>query len=216
MSRTRSLIAALAVCAVTVAGAAGCSTRDAPETDAVSPSPVGDLLEDRDADGRPYREVGEQGAPEVRVEVTPDPDGGWGVRLTLRNFRFSPQGAPKRAEAGRGLAHLYVDERLVARLRTAEHHLSARMLPRGTHQVTARLYADDGSVWAVDGEPVESTADVTVSEPAPGPAGAPAGGNGTPAEGGGGTGTPPAEGGGTGAPAARGGPGSPAGGEQAS
>ncbi|MCT7353360.1 hypothetical protein N4P33_14410 [Streptomyces sp. 15-116A] len=165
MSRTRRLITALAVCVVALAGTAGCASRDAQERDAASPSPVGELLDDRDPDGRPYREVDEEDAPEVRVEVTPDTDGGWDVRLTLRDFRLSPQGAPKRAEAGRGIAHLYVDDRLVARLRTPEYHLSARMLPRGTHHVTARLYADDGSVWAVDGEPVESTADVTVSKP---------------------------------------------------
>lgn len=188
MSRTRTLITALAVCAVALAGTAGCASRDAQEGDAVSPSPVGKLLDDRDPDGRPYREVDEEDAPEVRVEVTPDTDGGWDVRLTLRDFRFSPPGAPKRAEAGRGLAHLYVDGRLVARLRTPGHHLTARMLPRGTHHVTARLYADDGSVWAVDGEPVESTADVTVSEPAPASTpdtdtdtgAGPAGGSGTP------------------------------------
>ncbi|MEV8596686.1 hypothetical protein [Streptomyces sp. NPDC052012] len=168
MSWTRSLITALAVCVVTLAGTAGCASRDAQEREAASPSPVGELLDDRDADGRPYREVDEEDAPEVRVEVTPDTDGGWDVRLTLRDFRFSPRGAAQRAEAGRGVAHLYVDDRLVARLRTPEYHLSARMLPRGTHHVTARLYADDGSVWAVDGEPVESTADVTVSDPGPG------------------------------------------------
>src|SRR5690606_22872864 len=50
-------------------------------------------------------------------------------------------------------------------LRTPGHRLAPDAVPRGTHRVTARLYADDGSVWAVDGEPVESTADVTVAEP---------------------------------------------------
>ena len=33
----------------------------------------------------------------------------------------------------------------------------------GTHTVTARLHADDGTVWVVDGEPVESAADITAS-----------------------------------------------------
>ncbi|CAM5688898.1 Secreted protein OS=Streptomyces griseomycini OX=66895 GN=FHS37_004887 PE=4 SV=1 [Streptomyces griseomycini] len=89
------------------------------------------------------------------------------MRLTVRNFRFSPEGTGRRAAAGRGLAHLYVNGRLVAALRTPEYRLSAHFVPRGTHQVTARLYADDGSVWAVDGEPVESTADITVSEQDP-------------------------------------------------
>ncbi|CAL9410418.1 hypothetical protein [Streptomyces griseomycini] len=167
MSWTRRLSTALAVCVVLLAGSAGCGSRDAQGRDGGSPSPVGELLDERDEEGRPYREVGGEGAPEVGVEVTPDTDGDWDVRLTVRNFRFSPEGTGRRAAAGRGLAHLYVNGRLVAALRTPEYRLSAHFVPRGTHQVTARLYADDGSVWAVDGEPVESTADITVSEQDP-------------------------------------------------
>src|SRR5690606_40819865 len=53
----------------------------------------------------------------------------------------------------------------VTGVQTCALPISPDSVPRGTHRVTARLYADDGSVWAVDGEPVESTADVTVSEP---------------------------------------------------
>ncbi|QDI71947.1 hypothetical protein CD934_27115 [Streptomyces calvus] len=169
MSWTRSLIAVLAVCVVLPAGTAGCGPSDTRERDGSAPSPVGRLLDQRDAEGRPYREVDGPEAPEVGVEVVPDTDGGWDVRLRVRNFRFSPDGTGRRAVAGRGLAHLEVNGRRVARLRTPEYHLPGSLVPRGTHQVTARLYADDGSVWAVDGRPVESTADVTVSEQPPSP-----------------------------------------------
>jgi hypothetical protein len=48
-------------------------------------------------------------------------------------------------------------------LRTAEYHLAGELVPRGTHHVTARLYADDRTAWAVHGKPVESTADITAS-----------------------------------------------------
>lgn len=164
MGWKRRLIIALAACAVLLAGSAGCGSRDARGQDGASSPPTGRLLDERDQESRPYREVGGEDAPGVGIEVTPDTDGGWDVRLTVRNFRFSPEGTGGRVAAGRGLARLYVDDRLVAVLRTPEHRLSARSLPRGTHRVTARLHADDGSVWAVDGEPVESTADVTVSE----------------------------------------------------
>ncbi|MEF9902846.1 hypothetical protein [Streptomyces sp. P9-A2] len=166
---TGRLITALAVCGVLLAGSAGCGSRAGQEEEqgAGSPSPVGELLEERDDEGRPYREVDEEGAPEVGVEVTPDTGGGWDVRLRIRNFRFSPDGTAGRAVPGRGLAHLYVNDRLVALLRAPGHHLSAHTVPRGTHQVTVRLYADDDSVWAVGGKPVESTADITVSEPSP-------------------------------------------------
>ncbi|MFF3502806.1 hypothetical protein [Streptomyces sp. NPDC003247] len=185
MSWTRGSLSALAVCVLLVTGSAGCGSGDAVEgggaagTAAVSPEPVGEVLEDTDGDGRHYREVGEKDAPDVRVEVEPDARGGWDVRLEVRNFRFSPAGTAARAAAGRGIARLFVDDRAVADLRGPSHDIPAGYLPHGTHQVTARLYADDGTVWAVDGEPVESTADVTASEPdgasagpTPGPTGA--------------------------------------------
>ncbi|MEU0195392.1 hypothetical protein ABZ250_37140 [Streptomyces afghaniensis] len=167
MSWTRGYSALLAVCVLLLTGSAGCGSGDARESGA-SPSPVGRLLGDRDQEGRPYREVARQGAPDVGIEVQPGPAGGWDVRLTVRNFRFSPAGTAARAVAGRGLARLYVDGRLVARLRVPEYRLADDLVPRGTHQVTARLHADDGTVWAVDGTPVQSTADITASEPGPG------------------------------------------------
>jgi hypothetical protein len=66
--------------------------------------------------------------------------------------------------AGQGFAYLFVDHHLVTRLRGPSYRLPAELVPRGTHHVTARLYADDGTVWAVDGKAVESTADITASE----------------------------------------------------
>ncbi|MGW3955031.1 hypothetical protein ACWEKM_29775 [Streptomyces sp. NPDC004752] len=95
--------------------------------------------------------------------MTPDAADGWDVRLTVRDFRFPPDGTRERARVGRGLARLFVDGEPVARLRVPRHYLAAPLLAQGTHQVTARLYADDGTVWAVHGKPVESTADVTAS-----------------------------------------------------
>lgn len=157
----------LAVGVLVTAGPAGCGSGGDDGERKGSPAPVGRLLDDRDQQGRAYREVEPEGAPDVGVEVQPDAAGAWAVRLTVRNFRFSPAGTAPRAAAGRGLAHLYVDGRPVARLRAPEYRLAADLVPRGTHHVTARLHADDGTVWAVDGEPVESTADITASRPEP-------------------------------------------------
>jgi hypothetical protein len=164
MSWTRGLLAALAVCAL-LGGPAGCGSGDVHEgKDGVSASPVGELLDETDEAGRRYRQIDEEGAPEVAIEVQPDSDHGWDVRLTVQHFRFSPAGTPSAAVAGRGIAILYLDGRSVVTLRTAEYHLPGDLVPRGTHQVTARLYADDYTVWAVDDEPVESTADITASQ----------------------------------------------------
>ncbi|KOU57868.1 hypothetical protein ADK57_37410 [Streptomyces sp. MMG1533] len=164
MAWTRALLAALAVCVLLLTGSAGCGTGGADEqkNGGDAPSPVGEVLNDTDGEGRHYREVDDKEAPDVGIEVQPDTDDSWRVRLALQDFRFSPAGA-KEAVAGRGIVRLFVDGHLVARLRTPEYRLSARYVPHGTHHVTARLYADDGTVWAVDGEPVESTADITAS-----------------------------------------------------
>ncbi|MFE7230716.1 hypothetical protein ACWCRF_02445 [Streptomyces sp. NPDC002405] len=165
-SWTRGSLAALAVCALLFAGPAGCGPEGAHgPVDGKRAEPVGKLLDHTDEEGRRYREVDRRTAPEVRVEVRPDTDGDWDVRLSVRRFRFSPDGTAARATAGRGLAQLLVDGRLVVRLRAPEYRLSGRFVPHGTHHVTVRLYADDGTVWAVAGRPVQSTADITAAPP---------------------------------------------------
>jgi hypothetical protein len=165
MSWTRGLLAALAVCAL-VGGSVSCGTGDAHGRGGeVSASPVGTVLDDTDEKGRHYREIDEGGAPRVGIEVQPAADEGWDVRLTLRNFRFSPAGTRAVAVPGRGSAVLFLDGRALTRLRAFTYHLSGDLIPRGTHHLTARLYADDRTVWAVDGEPVECTADITASGP---------------------------------------------------
>lgn len=167
MSWTRGLCAALAVCVLLLTGSAGCGSGAAHRgRTGESASPVGKVLDDTDGEGRHYREVQKKGAPEVGVEVQPDTGDTWDVRLTVRNFRFSPRNAKPRAVAGRGVAYVFVDDRLVSRLRGLDCRLPARLVPRGTHHVTARLYADDGTVWAVRGRPIESTADITASRAA--------------------------------------------------
>ncbi|MET7456989.1 hypothetical protein ABZT03_34920 [Streptomyces sp. NPDC005574] len=171
MSWTRGPLAALTVCVLVLTGSVSCGSGDArehPGESAGTPTvAVGRLLEKTDREGRHYREVDGKDAPAVGIEVAPDAGAGWDVRLTLHHFRFSATGAAAVPVAGRGHALLLVDGRAVASLRTTHHHLAPRYVPHGTHHVTARLYADDDTVWSVGGEPVESTADVTASGAAP-------------------------------------------------
>lgn len=153
-------------------GAASCATGHA-RGGTLSPSPVGKVLDDTDGTGRHLREVDKRDAPQVGVEVTPDSGGGWDVRLAFHRFRCSAPHAGSTAVPGRGLVYLFVDGRRITGLRSHEYHLPEGLVPHGTHHVTARLYADDGTVWAVHGKPVQSTADITVSgaeAATPGPA----------------------------------------------
>ncbi|MFF1720080.1 hypothetical protein [Streptomyces sviceus] len=168
MSWTRGLLALLAVCVLLVTGSVSCGADGAQKNkDGQSVSPVGKVLDDTDHEGRHYREVDKDHAPDVGIVVQPDTDDSWSVRLTVENFTFSPAATKAKAVSGRGVAVLFVDDRPVTTLRAPSCHLAAAYVPQGTHKVTARLYADDGTVWAVDGAPVESTADVTASEPQP-------------------------------------------------
>lgn len=170
-----------------LAGTLGCSgaagATGTPSSGATGPAAAGRLIDARDADGRQYREVPERQAPEADLVVSPDPRSGWDLHLTLHRFRLTPaqQGA-RTAVAGRGRVELSLDGRRLAVLHAPRYHLPAHLLSRGTHQLTARLYADDGTVWAVHGEPVESTAALTASEPTAGTSGGPSRGpSGSPA-----------------------------------
>ncbi|MFI0240758.1 hypothetical protein [Streptomyces sp. NPDC016845] len=161
----RAAVAALA-CAVLTGPAAGCGG------DGGGPRTAGEILTGRtDGEGRPYRQVPEEDAPEIGVVVQPDGarPGGWDVRIRVRHFRLSPEGTPADAVRGRGYARLFLDSHPLARLRTTTYRLPPTRLARGTHHLTARLYADDHTVWAVDGEPVEATADLTASDAEPFP-----------------------------------------------
>ncbi|MEU6810762.1 hypothetical protein ABZ920_17605 [Streptomyces sp. NPDC046831] len=164
-SWNRALGTSLAVC-VLLSGPAACGP-EGKEVRGGAPAPsAGRLLDSTDGSGRRYREVDARDAPRLAIEVQPDTAGGWDVRLTVHRFRFSPPGTAPRAVAGRGHALLLVDGHPAARLHGPRYHLSARLAHRGTHHVTARLHADDGTVWAVSGRPVEETADITLSQAA--------------------------------------------------
>ncbi|MFE6892952.1 hypothetical protein [Streptomyces sp. NPDC057694] len=154
----RALAATLLACAL-LTGLAGCGD------DGGGPRQVGKVLETTDDDGHRFRQLPTEGAPEVGLIVQPDPrpDGGWDIKIRVRNFRFSSEDAAARAVHGRGYAQLYLDGARLSRLRAVDYRLPGTRVSRGTHKVTARLYADDGTVWAVEGKPVEATADLTAS-----------------------------------------------------
>ncbi|MEU6949667.1 hypothetical protein ABZ957_31220 [Streptomyces sp. NPDC046316] len=155
-ARRRSAALAGVVLAVALA-AAGCggraTTHHKPGTshqEATAGS--GTLLAAKDEGGHRLREVPAEGAPAVRVETRPDSEGGWNIHFAVERFRFTPESVGGAAIPGRGYARLLVDGKETGRVYGPWHHV-----PPGARTLTVRLHADDHTVWAVAGRPVEAT-----------------------------------------------------------
>ncbi|MFC8586660.1 hypothetical protein ACFUGD_19260 [Streptomyces sp. NPDC057217] len=112
----------------------------------------GTLLPARDEAGHRLRELPAAEAPAVRAEVRPDSEGGWNVHLTVERFLFTPESTGGAAVPGRGHARLLVDGRETGRLYGPWGYV-----PPGARTLTVRLHADDHTVWAADGAPVQAT-----------------------------------------------------------
>ncbi|MER5963155.1 hypothetical protein [Streptomyces sp. NPDC002057] len=112
----------------------------------------GVLLPARDEGGHRLRELPAADAPTVRAEARPDSEGGWNVHLTVERFRFTPDSTGGAALPGRGHARLLVDGRETTRLYGPWGYV-----PAGARTLTVRLHADDHTVWAVAGTPVQTT-----------------------------------------------------------
>lgn len=113
------------------------------------------------------REVPAEGAPEVILTVEPDSMDGWNITLETANFRFTPEATGEAPEQGTGHAHLYVDERKVARLYGPHFHLPA--LSEGTHEISVTLAANDHAYYRVDGERIGARQTITQTVQAPMP-----------------------------------------------
>ncbi|MFB7517045.1 hypothetical protein [Streptomyces sp. NPDC056144] len=112
----------------------------------------GTLLDARDETGHRLRELPAATAPTVRVESRPDTEGGWNVHLTVERFRFTPDSTGGAALPGRGHARLLADGKEISRL-----YGTWGYVPPGVRTLTVRLHADDHTVWAVAGAPVQAT-----------------------------------------------------------
>ncbi|MFD3660547.1 hypothetical protein ACFWVF_08075 [Streptomyces sp. NPDC058659] len=130
----------------------------------------GTLLPARDEAGHRLREVPAATAPTVRIETRPDTEGGWNVHLTVERFRFTPDSTGGAALPGRGHARLLADGKETARLYGAWGYV-----PPGIRTLTVRLHADDHTVWAVAGAPVQATVRLDGAAPSTPPSPRPSG-----------------------------------------
>ncbi|MEW2488111.1 hypothetical protein [Streptomyces sp. NPDC048411] len=133
---------------------------------------VGRLLTADDGSGHRLRQVEAEGAPAVTVAVRPDSEDGWNVHLSVRNFRFSPDSVGGAALLGRGHARLFLDGHPLARLYGLWYHLPDSLVREagGGRTLTARLYADDHTAWAVHSTPIQATTPLTTTPSADTPA----------------------------------------------
>ncbi|OKI31917.1 hypothetical protein A6A29_23680 [Streptomyces sp. TSRI0281] len=156
---------ALLAAAVLVLGASGCggraTTHHKPGTGHEQASgAVGRLLATEDGSGHRLRQVDADRAPEVALSVRPDSEDGWNVHVSVRNFRFTPDSVGGAALAGRGHVRLFLDGRPLARLYGPWYHLPSTLARSTTGEgrsLTARLYADDHTAWAVAAKPIQTT-----------------------------------------------------------
>ncbi|MEU8527222.1 MULTISPECIES: hypothetical protein [Streptomyces] len=163
--RTRGAAAvSLALVALLAAGCGGRpTTHHKPGTShEEATGTTGTLLTAQDGTGHRLREVPAARAPAVRAEARPDSEGGWNLRLDVTRFRFTPESAGGGAVPGRGHAHLLVDGKEIARL-----YGPWAYVPPGARSVTVRLHADDHTVWAVAGRPVEAVVPLGPGAPSP-------------------------------------------------
>ncbi|WP_328628432.1 cupredoxin domain-containing protein [Streptomyces sp. NBC_00353] len=178
-ARTASLrlTVALLTAGALVGGASACggraTTHHRPGTSHEQASgSVGRLLAADDGSGHRLRQVEAEGAPAVTVAVRPDSEDGWNVHLSVRNFRFTPDSVGGAALPGRGHALLLLDGHPLARLYGPWYHLPGSLVrgAGGGRTLTARLYADDHTAWAVHSTPIQATTPLTTAPPVGTPA----------------------------------------------
>lgn len=97
--------------------------------------------------------------PSVNLVAHKDSVGGWNLNITTQNFRFAPQNAGNENVPGEGHAHLFVDDIKVARVYGNWFHLGA--LPEGEHTIEVTLNTNDHANYAVNGETIAASVEVT-------------------------------------------------------
>lgn len=94
-------------------------------------------------------------APTLDFDLLKDTAGGWNLHIKTTHFAFSPETVNAPNEAGRGHAHIYVDDKKLARVYGAWFHIAA--LPAVPYKLRVTLNANDHSTIAVEGVPLSVT-----------------------------------------------------------
>lgn len=103
-----------------------------------------------------------QPVPIAFLDVVPDPVSGWNVRVQTENWAFAPEQINSTSLTTEGHAHLYLDGKKLTRLYSEWFYISS--LPSGEHTLTVGLNTNKHEVLMHNGEPIETSVQVTVPE----------------------------------------------------
>lgn len=98
--------------------------------------------------------------PTLKLDVKPDPTGGWNVHIATEHFIFTPENTNQDPRAGEGHAHIFVDNYKFARVYAPWYHL--KTLTPGKHHIRVTLNANDHSNWSHKGKEISTT--VTIEQ----------------------------------------------------
>ena len=98
--------------------------------------------------------------PTLHTEIYADPVGGWNLNVKTSNFTFDAAAAGRDNVEGNGHAHVYVNGMKLGRIYGDWHHIAS--LPKGQHEISVSLYANDHRGLALGGAKITSTTKVTV------------------------------------------------------
>ncbi len=93
-------------------------------------------------------------APTLEVIMHPDDVSGWNLEIVTTNFTFAPKSVNLEHIAGEGHAHVYVNDKRIARLYSPWMHIGT--LPAGDTVISVSLNANDHRPISVDGTPLNA------------------------------------------------------------
>ncbi len=97
--------------------------------------------------------------PDLEISVVRDPHGGWNLTVKPINFKFAPEHVNGKHQHGEGHAHLYVNQKKIARLYGTDFHIPA--LRSGNNVVRVSLSTNDHQTYALGDKPIERVVSIT-------------------------------------------------------
>ncbi|MDN4594064.1 ZIP family metal transporter [Polycladomyces subterraneus] len=94
--------------------------------------------------------------PTVHLQVYKDSESGWNLHVQTAHFRFAPEFVNGPNRIGEGHAHLFVDDKKVARLYGPWYHMDS--LGPGKHEIRVELFTNQHAPYVHNGTKIEDTA----------------------------------------------------------